>query len=75
MPTLKGEVAQGSVGGNQAAVGLWRPQVARQTGHAVATNFLTFYVSVFSQFCREIAMSTYGMGPSRGILANTRFWE
>ena len=75
MPTLKGEVAQGSVGGNQAAVGLGRPLVARQTGHAVATNFLTFSVSIFLQFFYEISMSTYGMGPSHGIPAKTRFWE
>ena len=63
------------MGENQAAVGLGRPQVARQTGHAVATNCLTFFVSNFLQFFREIAMSTFGMGPSRGILAKTGFWE
>ena len=33
------------------------------------------FVSVFLQFFREIAMSTFGMGPSRGILAKTGFWE
>ena len=69
------EVAQGSVGGNQAAVGLGRPQVARQTGHAVAFNCLTFFVSILFQIFRKIAMSTYGLGPSRGILAKTGFWE
>ena len=29
----------------------------------------------FLQFFYEISMSTYGMGPSRGIPAKTRFWE
>ena len=63
------------MGENQAAVGLGRPQVARQTGHAVATNCLTFFFSILLQIFYEISMSTYGMGSSRGIPAKTRFWE